>query len=77
MTEDDLSAPGLLPVPPPAPDVADLAAEFPHWEFKTVWQSAGSGPDARNLLACQDGVLLADATAAGLREKIRREEGSC
>jgi hypothetical protein len=55
-------------------DVADLAAEFPHWEFGTMWQSANSGPDGRNLMAYRASVLLTAPTAAGLREKIRLEE---
>lgn len=46
------------------------------WRFGSVWQSAGSGPDARSLTASKGGVLLAGHTVAGLAEKIRREESS-
>ena len=57
-------------------DVTALAAEFPSWRIGSVWQTAASRPDARNLTASRDGVLLAAPTVAGLREKIRHEEAS-
>jgi len=55
-------------------DVTALAAQFPGWRIGTIWQSAGSGPDARNLTASRDGVLLAAADAESLAAKIRHEE---
>lgn len=46
------------------------------WRFGSVWQSAASGPDAKNLTAARDGVLLAAPDVPTLAEKIRREESS-
>lgn len=56
------------------PTPAQIEAEFPGWRIGSVWQSAGTGPDARNLTASRNGVLLTALTAAELREKIRHEE---
>jgi hypothetical protein len=57
-------------------DLERVKAEFPGWRFGSVWQSAGSGPDRRNLTATRnsDGLLLAAPNEALLREKIRHEE---
>ena len=58
--------------------IAELQYWFPDgdWEFGTMWQSANSRPDARNLSARRksDGRLLTDPTVPGLREKILREK---
>jgi hypothetical protein len=58
----------------PTPEQIEIEAEFPEWRIGSVWQSAGSGPDRRNLTASRNGVLLAAPDAALLREKIRHEE---
>jgi hypothetical protein len=55
-------------------DFDDLREQFPEWQIGTVWATAASGPDARRLTACRDGVLLTAWTAAELARDIRREE---
>jgi len=58
----------------PPDDLDQLRAEFPAWQFGTVWASAASGPDARRLWASKGTVLLTDWDAAGLRMSISAEE---
>lgn len=56
--------------------IAELEHLFPGagWVFGTVWQSANSRPDAKNLTARKGGVLLAAPDVPSLAEKIRHEE---
>ena len=44
------------------------------WVFGTRWQSANSGPDAKNLTARRGNVLLTAMTVPALAQKIRHEE---
>ena len=55
-------------------DLAMLRQDYPAWEFGSVWITAASGPDARQLWASRDGVLLSAWTAAELAREIRRME---
>ena len=58
--------------------IAELERRFPDggWVFGTVWQSANSRPDARNLTArrLSDGTLLTAPDVPSLAQAIRREE---
>lgn len=54
-------------------DLAELREQFPDWRFGTVWATAGTRPDVRNLTASRDGVLLAAPNRFMLAEKIRLE----
>ena len=52
----------------------ELEADYPDWQFGTMWRSAASGPDYFNYSARRAGVLLTDCTIPGLRMKIRWED---
>jgi len=54
-------------------DITWLAEQFPDWSFGTVWATAGSGPDARRLVAGKGLIILSAWTAAELAAEIRRQ----
>jgi len=57
-------------------DLAQLREQFPDWEIEPRWTVAGTGPDARYLLAHKGDVTVSAWTAADLAAEIRRETGA-
>jgi len=57
-------------------DLEQLRAAFPDWSIEARWTVAGTGPDARYLLASKAGLTLSAWTAEDLAAEIRRETGA-
>jgi hypothetical protein len=55
-------------------DLDQLRHDHPGWDFAPVWITCASGPDARVLCACRDGLRLAAFTRADLGELIGEAE---
>lgn len=55
-------------------DPVSLRADYPMWNFGTVWATAATGPDYRTLWASRSGVLLSARTVDGLRASIETAE---
>ncbi len=58
----------------PVHDIGQLQRDHPSWAIGSVWASAGSGPDARRLVAMRDGIQVHAWTAAELSCLISYEE---
>jgi hypothetical protein len=54
-------------------DLAQLRDMFPDWEIVARWTVAGTGPDARYLLAHKGDVTVSAWTAEDLAAEIRRQ----
>lgn len=57
-------------------DIDRLQQDHPRWVIDSVWASAGSGPDARRLVAMRDGIQVHAWTAAELSRLISYEEAA-
>ena len=55
-------------------DLDLLRATFPGWDIEARWTVAGTGPDARYLVASSGDVTVTGWTAEDLAARIRREE---
>lgn len=60
----------------PAADIDQLQQDHPRWVIGSVWASAGSGPEARRLVAMRDGIQVHAWTAAQLSRLISYEEAA-
>jgi hypothetical protein len=58
----------------PVNDIEQLRQDHPGWAIGSVWASAGSGPDARRLVAMRAGIQVHAWTAAELSRLIGHEE---
>jgi hypothetical protein len=65
-----------LSQPEQAGDVERLREQFPGWQIEARWSTAGTGPDARCLLASRGGVTLTAWSPGALAAAIGRQEGS-
>ena len=57
-------------------DLEQLRDMFPDWDIEARWTVAGTGPDARYLLAHKGDVTISAWTAEDLAAEIRRETGA-
>jgi hypothetical protein len=57
-------------------DLEQLREQFPDWDIEAKWSVAGTGPDARYLVARKGGVTVSAWTAEDLAAEIRRESGA-
>ena len=55
-------------------DLEQLREQFPTWEIEAKWTVAGTGPDARYLLAHKGDVTISAWTAEDLAAEMRRED---
>jgi hypothetical protein len=53
-----------------------LRQAHPLWNIGTIWTTAGSGPDARRLVAIREGIQVHGWTEAELSRKIADEEAA-
>ncbi len=60
----------------PVNDIGQLQQDHPRWLIGSVWASAGSGPDARRLVAMRDGIQVNAWSAAELSCSISHEEAA-
>jgi hypothetical protein len=55
-------------------ELARLREQFPGWEIRTRWVTAGSGPDVLMLEARREGVTVSAQNTVELAQKIREHE---
>lgn len=61
---------------PPMHDIGQLQQGHPGWFIGSVWASAGSGPEARRLVATRGGIQVHAWNAAELSRLIDHEEAA-